>query len=80
MHKELKQISLRRKKKKKLFFFPLSQLQSAILENPACTAQKAIFSPCVCQRAAMWPVRPKQDHFCVKGRFFSPGNAVSLIR
>lgn len=74
MHKELKQISLRKKP-----FFPLSQLQRAILENPACTAQKAIFSPRVCQRAAMGPVRPKQPRFCVKGRFFSSGNAVSLI-
>lgn len=75
MHKELKQISLRKKP-----FFSLSQLQRAILENPACTAQKAIFSPYVCQRAAMRPVRTKQAHFWFKGRFFSSGNAGSLIR
>lgn len=75
MHKELKQISLR----KNPFFFLYPSL-SAILEKPACTAQKAIFSPCVCRRAAVWPVRPKQAHFCVKGRFFSSGNAEPLLR
>lgn len=33
------------------------------MENPVCTAQKAISSPCVCQHAAVRPRRQKRAHF-----------------
>lgn len=63
MHKELKQSSLR---KKNIFFsIPASEcyFREARLHRP-----ESYILP-------MWPVRPKQAHFCVKGRFFSSGNA-----